>query len=176
MSAYDDGDGHFLARGAPERVMPRATPVSEPANDRTIPGENLHAIDTDIVLVRAGRAWFACENQRPSDQRSGLARPTRLYRQALKINAVPSRHHTRLSRHVLGAHCEGSPSEGNLVPGLRECLRRARFPKLRQELTELAQILRANAKSPGRSLDCPKHIHEDGDVRCAPIRQNWSLE
>ncbi len=88
------GQGLALARGLPAAVVLGAAAVGQPAHDGRFGPSHLHAVDAEVVVVLAGRLGRALgDDQRPGDQRRGLARPAGLDRQLGEIDLVARQHH-----------------------------------------------------------------------------------
>ena len=62
-------------------MMLRAAAMLQPAHDRLVPVQHLHAVDAEIEIVLARVAGPFGHHQRPGDQRRRLARPAGLDRQ-----------------------------------------------------------------------------------------------
>jgi hypothetical protein len=69
--------------------MLRAAAMFEPAHERLVLREHLHAIDAEIVIVFARIARAFGHHQRPGDERRGLARPAGLDGQAARSMSSP---------------------------------------------------------------------------------------
>ena len=61
----------------------RPAPVSQPAHDDFVPAYDLEAVNAQIL---PSLEWTTGDNQSPSDERPGIARPTGLHRIATKID------------------------------------------------------------------------------------------
>src|SRR5215471_6612443 len=64
----------------PALMMLRPAAMLEPAHQRRVRARHLHAVDTEIEVVLATVPRTFCDDQRPGDERRGLARPAGLDR------------------------------------------------------------------------------------------------
>jgi hypothetical protein len=119
----------------------RPTPMREPAHDHLVRRDHLLPIDAEVLplLERTAR-----DGESPRDERSRVAGPACLDRQARKIDLIALPHGLlarggvpTLRRHVEHLHEHGA----RVLPCIPEALRRLRFLQEGEQPTDLAQAL-----------------------------------
>ena len=149
-----------LAALAPAAVVLGAAAMLEPAHQRAVAPQHLHAVDAEIelVLARVGRALG--DDQRPGDQGRGLARPAGLDRQPAEVD-VGALEHDLLARRPadgLGLHRQRHLDQRQQLQRLAEALGRHRLVEEGQGLAELLQLVRLAVHAPGHPLDRAEQV------------------
>ena len=153
-----------LAALAPAAVVLGAAAMLEPAHQRAVAAQHLHAVDAEVelVLARVGRALG--HHQRPGDQRCGLAGPAGLDRQPAEIDVGALEHDLLAGRAAdeLGLHRQGHLDQRQELQRLAEAFGRHGLLEEGQGLAELLELVRLAVHAPGHPLDRAEQVGEHG--------------
>ena len=134
----------------------------QPAHQRGVLARHLHAVDAEVegILALARRSFG--DDQRPGDQRCGLARPAALDRQFREIDILALQHHLLAgrARHRLRLHRHDGLQQRQHLHRLAKAARWLRLAQEGQGLADLAQLMRLAVHPPGHPLHRAEQIDQ----------------
>ncbi len=160
---------------APAAMMLRAAAMLEPAHERAVAALHLHAIDAEIVIVLAGFGGALGDDERPGDERRGLAGPAGLHGKPRKIDVGAGENDLLAgrARDRLGPHGHDGFHERQHVQSLAQALGRLGLAQEGERLAHGAQRCRVPALDAAQrhrarhALDRAEEIDEHRHLRAS---------
>src|SRR5205814_7045482 len=120
-------------------VIERAAAVREPAHDDAIAGDDLLAVNAEVLTLFARAARYG---EAPGDERPCVARPARLHRQLAEIHVLCLVDDLLAGRAgaLLWRHVEHALEHRKLVPEIAQAARRLGLLQIGEELADFAQL------------------------------------
>ena len=169
--------------------MLRAAAMRQPAHDRFVSPEHLHPVDAEIEVVFLDALRPLGDDERPGDERRGLARPAGLDGKLREVDVAPLQHHLLAGGGGDGfrLHRHDGAQQGQHGDRLAEAARRFGLAQEGKRLAHFAQVLRVapldgaaagevRRYAAGDPLDRAEAIDEDGHGGRPPIRHLRRLE
>ncbi|MQM39710.1 hypothetical protein KBTX_03741 [wastewater metagenome] len=151
----------------PVAEVQRAATVGEPAHDHPVAPDDLLAVDPEVLpaLLRPPGG-----DQRPGDQRAGIAGPAGLHRDVREVHVVALDHHllAGCAADLFRRHVQHLLVHRQAPPGVAHALGRIGLLEEGEEAADLAQrlgVVRAHAEghAAGRSEEVGEHRHVVAD-------------
>jgi hypothetical protein len=154
--------------------------VLQPAHQGGVPARHLQAIDAEVeaVLPVAFRVGPLGDDQRPGDERGGLARPAGLDGQAAEVDIVAGEHDLLAGRRAHGARLHGhhGAQHGQHVERLAPAAGRLGLAQEGQGLADLAQLGGFAVHAPGDPFDRAEQVDQHRHLRARAVGAHDVLE
>ena len=155
-----------------------AAAVTEPAHQRPVLPDHLHAVDAEIEIIDLRIIGSLGHHQRPGDERRRLAGPAGLHRQRREIDVGTLQHDLLAgrARDQFGLAGERGLDQRQHLDRLAQPLGRLGVVEEGQHLTQGAKPVHLAAHRPGDALDGAEQVGQHRDIERRPVLADGVLE